>query len=250
MSIRNLTVDDFIKKPSLRGEKCWAFAQEIRIGGVDFVIVDVVKVEPGNYVYPISNIEFYGAILFSHELKIHAGWKRINKVFTYFNEHIVDAENGIFSAHINIDHIENMITSQAKTKVKKLSNFESLELEAAQSLLLNLQELEFEEADVRTISQVGMSIVDIISQSHQFAEITSDDTQETWLAIRSYAHKLIEEIKLSLDDKTSECGTNERIFAMKFFTKMSKMAREEHMRSDSDLDDNFSISEFETILNM
>jgi hypothetical protein len=116
-----------------------------------------------------------------------------------------------------------------------LRDFSTLGRDAQEMIINQLSAIDLDRIGPKTISQVGKSLIRLISQSHHYQEEVEDgEAKSNWLAVREMSLTILEEIlkryqKLSDDAEIAEW---DRASVLGMLADISKVCHEEQARTD------------------
>jgi hypothetical protein len=116
-----------------------------------------------------------------------------------------------------------------------LRDFSTLGRDSQEMIINQLSAIELDRIGPKTISQVGKSLIRLISQSHHYQEEVEDsDIKNNWIAVRELSLTILEEILKryqELSDK-AEIAEWDRASVLGMLADISKVCHEEQVRTD------------------
>lgn len=117
-----------------------------------------------------------------------------------------------------------------------LRDFSTLGRESQEMIINQLTAIDLDRIGPKTISQLGKSLIRLISQSHHYQEEVEDgsDVKNNWIAVRELSLTILEEILKryqELSDK-AEIAEWDRASVLGMLADISKVCHEEQARTD------------------
>jgi hypothetical protein len=117
-----------------------------------------------------------------------------------------------------------------------LRDFSTLGRESQEMIINQLTAIDLDRIGPKTISQLGKSLIRLISQSHHYQEEVEDgsDVKNNWIAVRELSLTILEEILKryqELSDK-AEIAEWDRASVLGMLADISKVCHEEQVRTD------------------
>lgn len=117
-----------------------------------------------------------------------------------------------------------------------LRDFSTLGRESQEMIINQLTAIDLDRIGPKTISQLGKSLIRLISQSHHYQEEVEEgsDVKNNWIAVRELSLTILEEILKryqELSDK-AEIAEWDRASVLGMLADISKVCHEEQARTD------------------
>lgn len=117
-----------------------------------------------------------------------------------------------------------------------LRDFSTLGRESQEMIINQLTAIDLDRIGPKTISQLGKSLIRLISQSHHYQEEVEEgsDVKNNWIAVRELSLTILEEILKryqELSDK-AEIAEWDRASVLGMLADISKVCHEEQSRTD------------------
>jgi hypothetical protein len=116
-----------------------------------------------------------------------------------------------------------------------LRDFSTLGRDAQEMLINQLSAIDLDRIGPKSISQVGKSLIRLISQSHHYQEeVEDEEARSNWLAVREMSLTILEEILKryqQLSDQ-AEIAEWDRASVLGMLADISKVCHEEQARTD------------------
>lgn len=124
---------------------------------------------------------------------------------------------------------------KARGMRNSLRDFSTLGQDSQEMIINQLNAIDLDRIGPKTISQLGKSLIRLISQSHHYQEeVQDEDLKNNWLAVRELSLTILEEILKRYQELSNKAEIAEwdRASVLGMLADISKVCHEEQARTD------------------